>query len=253
MDRIKYLIILFLLISPTTIYSALEFDGSNDQATISSNASFDTRPFTMAFWIKFISGPSGTGEEVIARMDGDGTDGFHIWISNSSGNVIFEIKNTAAFEFLVFGDIGGTISTGTWYHFAARIYDNGSTAYVYLDGVEAASSNVDETWSFNSQDIEIGDSSCCSNDPSNIVIDDFVWYDADIGASGVEALYSHTKRKYLDVSPGDLVTCHPLDDYADGTAIDTSSFTDICGSHSITGSGSGTGGTARAGEVLSYP
>jgi pectate lyase len=109
--------------------TALEFDGSNDYATLSPCPSYDG-DFSLSTWIKFSKKPSSEGFGIIT-------------VSPSSGNVRmrFAIGTDGKLRYGLYSGswtektgIGDDLSDGEWHHVAVT-FDRDGYAKAYVDGV----------------------------------------------------------------------------------------------------------------------
>ena len=252
---LKSCVVILLLISKP-VYSWVDCELNNSQwLSAADSASLDIDGNTMSFsvWVK----PDGTQSTqptgiIIEKMPSTddtayrllflaGTyDDFRFRINTSDGSVNCDTT-------------GVTFSASTWHHVAGR-YD-GADMFVYFDGVLETTCSQTGNISTNNNDFYV----CTESDEDGPYwdggVNDLAIWNTDIGAVAVLGLFnSKGKRMFLQSDSSGQVACWALDDLPDGTAVDTSTFADICGNGNIlTGSGVGAGGTAKAEEVLTYP
>ncbi|MBJ6798789.1 OmpL47-type beta-barrel domain-containing protein [Geomonas propionica] len=121
------------------------FDGIDDYVTIPHSDTLNPLGSqTIAFWVYFNSLPNAY-KDIIQKGIGSGKTQYYIR-TNSAGGLDFWLRGTArdyAFTpsttpFTSYASLG--ITAASWHHVAFVVNDNTRTAYVYVDGVQRASS-----------------------------------------------------------------------------------------------------------------
>jgi hypothetical protein len=115
---------------------ALDFDGSDDYATVTDSAVLRLDRMTVAFWLRK-DGEPALRTRLIGKGDSGGTQSdrnYGVWEEDGAGkhiNFKFQTQSGA------WADFNSTVEldVGRWYHVACS-YD-GSTAAVYIDGLLA--------------------------------------------------------------------------------------------------------------------
>ena len=113
---------------------AISLDGSV-YIDLPSSADFTTTSFTIAFWIRRASFPSGF--DAIFEHDRFGTNWYGVFASGTAGQLNVRSKGLGGTD-----DLTTSVSwtTGTWYHIIFT-YD-GTTGTVFRDGVSILSSTM---------------------------------------------------------------------------------------------------------------
>jgi len=177
--------------------ASLEFDGTDDYTTISSNSKLNLDNFTVAFWMN-ANNASGTStiEQTINKAASNSTASNYVFSwshTNTSFQKSFAFFGSSGWET---AQISSTMNTGIWYHVTGT-YD-GTNLKVYLNGnledTEAAPSP--ETGNYN---LFIG-SGHSSNSPYAYFsgqIDDVRIYNYALSANQVKKLYNNASSIYF--------------------------------------------------------
>lgn len=113
-----------------------KFDGNGDYLSIpdSDDFYFGTGAFTIDFWVKFNSFPTGTTQYVYCQWLNNGSY-FVIYLGNEAGcgyqNLVVAVNDNSDLQILLNKKI--SFSTGAWYHFA--VVRSGNTFYGFQNGV----------------------------------------------------------------------------------------------------------------------
>jgi hypothetical protein len=122
--------------------SNLDFDGEDDNVTLSDNFDFNGGPFTLEVWVKpdsqTNSGGSNDAIQTIfsKRDETDMTTGYDLRIQNNYVTFNWNNGNTLSSS-------PYTIGTDRWYHIAVTF--SGGTYTLYVDGLEIANSGGGDT------------------------------------------------------------------------------------------------------------
>ncbi|MBU2650649.1 MAG: T9SS type A sorting domain-containing protein [Bacteroidetes bacterium] len=111
----------------------LDFNGSSHYGTIPANASLQNSNFTVEFWMQ-MDGTTSTFNGIIDNGRDVSSNWFFLTIANSLA-IIFGIGNGSGIAEIWLG-----VNDNNWHHIAG-VY-NGTTAYLYFDGVLSGSTNV---------------------------------------------------------------------------------------------------------------
>jgi hypothetical protein len=145
---------------------SLAFDGTGDYlvAPVISNDlfNFGTGNFTVEMWF-YANSLSATDYAALCGCNNT------LASSNEWGAYV---RSNGIFFYGSSGTLtgGGTISTGTWHHYAA--VRNGNTLNVYLNGVSQASATVTGSYTNSSVGFRVGDDPYSGNPSFNGYIDD---------------------------------------------------------------------------------
>jgi hypothetical protein len=144
---------------------AMSFDGTGDYllAPTSSNDlfNFGTGNFTVECWF-YANSLSATNYAGLCGCHNGGANEWSVYV-RSNGVFLYGANTTLTG--------GGTISTGTWYHFAA--VRNGNTTTMYLDGVSVDSDDVTgDSYTTSALGFRVGDDPAAINPAFNGYIDD---------------------------------------------------------------------------------
>ena len=149
-----YKLLLFILCSFFTInnlftQNTLDFDGSNDEVTITSSIDIANKSFTVEFW---------------AKRDGSGSEDYVFSHGSSTGsNFLLHIgfRSNNQFTFAFFGNdlnVSG-YADNVWHHWAC-VYDktisSGDNRFIYRNGVLISSNRTSSDY-FGTGAAEIGD------------------------------------------------------------------------------------------------
>ncbi len=130
--------------------NALDFDGTNDHATLGAAAAYNSNTFTVETWLRrdgagvaaqTTSGAGGvTAIPLVTKgRSGTGTINWFLGIDSTTGRLAADFESGS--DDSNHGITGTTaLANGTWYH-AAVTYD-GTTFRLYLNGVQEASAAV---------------------------------------------------------------------------------------------------------------
>lgn len=169
------------------------FDGVDDSIQVPSNANYDSNEFTISCWIKS-DGNWGTDggsvpndASIISRLDAGGSTNGCVLLHLTPGTVYFYAKNGVAAVLDVVGV--SNVADEQWHHILVRgSRTSGEVVEMYIDGVFEANGTNTATWTFNSQDLIIGDSDDTFWEEWSGFIDDVRWYNRQLSNSEVEVL-----------------------------------------------------------------
>ncbi len=175
------------------IGQGIQFNGTDDWVDITSGTVFDAGTQTWALWYKTdgVWGTDGTSAEDVAILIGrhdavNSRNGVYI-ILHPEGLLNVSNKPNSGFSSNL---DAGTTTLKEWHHVAYVFRQgNGENNEVYVDGVVATSSVNSAAWSFNNQDIMIGDSADSWWEEYGGQIDDVRIYDRALSAAEVKRLY----------------------------------------------------------------
>src|SRR3989344_5639548 len=160
------------------------FDGTNDRVNLGNNTSlnFTTENFTIAFWIKPVV--LTTGANVFNRGVIN-TGGYEIMVMNT-GMIHLHTNQSGASQTTAAPD--GTLVNNIWSHIV--VVRNGSTGYIYKDGVDVTSSQptiINPATS--TSNASIGSRATATNF-INAVIDEVRVYNRALSQSEITELYN---------------------------------------------------------------
>jgi hypothetical protein len=134
------------------------FTGSNYMKT-GDHADFDfaaNSSFSVECWVKVSSLTEEWSQVFVGKKDAQATGAYwYLGISNSNGNVIWEVQNSIGVYKSIMSPTA--LSLDTWHHIVGVRDEATNSNYLYIDGVLAASTIYDYAGSFNSDgDLMIG-------------------------------------------------------------------------------------------------
>jgi hypothetical protein len=153
---------------------ALGFDGVDDKVDTGDWDSFGTTPFTVSAWVK------GVGSSPSLGIIGS--------ISVTTGWALEAHNGTARWYVNASTVSGASINNGTWHHVVG--VRDGSTIYLYVDGVLAGSTTASQVGNStdDSSSVYIGSWGSSGFEYAGS-IDDVRVYDRALSASEIEQLY----------------------------------------------------------------
>ena len=198
------------VLTTAKVNRALMFNGTGDYATIAYNSALNPNYISVSVWVKFnVVGLDyemifvGGGSDTYELRIGPGT--YVEWICYDSGG--YKV-----------GGSDSTISAGVWYHIVG-IY-NGSTCFIYLNGVAQTTTAVSGAMVTSSNDNYIGARNLAAY-PLNGIVDDIRIYNVAISQTVVDAIYnSGAGTESEDGSLGtNLVAHYKMNDNAASTTV----------------------------------
>jgi len=258
-----------ILLLSSTAHAAIDFDASDDFLDCGSPAAFDFNDGSIIFlsaWINIDSNAGGGNDAHMILRKSDFPDS---WLLDIVGDTTND-KNFI--EFCVDSgspactndtELDAPISIGIWYHVAGS-YD-GSNRKVYVDGIEREADG--DSGAIDDQPDE---NLCIGVDGSNTAgncgttrhfdgkIEEIFIGDEIPSANELLNLASGVRKMPLQAgfTPSSVRGYWPLDDFADGTALDTLTMADnsLNGNGCVGDHGAGASGlTAFASQRLTYP
>jgi hypothetical protein len=165
---------------------ALSFSGSGQYVKVPSNSSLNaSTSVTVSGWFK----STNTGWNAIVARITPGPPYPGYWLTTEGTDKLCFIVGSTGFTFYNVCQSSSPYNDGNW-HLAVGVFD-GTTQYVYLDGVEVASGtaasgkNISNTTS----DLWIGNDA--TTDPMHGSIDDVRMYNRALTATDVAELYAY--------------------------------------------------------------
>ena len=135
--------------------NAVDFDGSNDNMTVSSTSdfAFGTGGFTISFWIKpdGTNNSSGFGVNILDMRSAVDEATPSLWMSSVGSNSILKYYANGAYKAQT---STVTISSGTWYH--VMVANDGSTTRIYLNGNSTPVASGTDTISYVAAGLTLG-------------------------------------------------------------------------------------------------
>lgn len=183
--------------SKANLGGALDFDGTNDLVRVPGSASLTPSVLSLSLWIK-------------PKVQFNSTSGdIQIAIKSSNFEFIYNVCAVGAFTFSVSNTCSGgagaqyfsNLEANTWYFFTGTF--DGSTARLYLDGNEVASSPdsfIPDTGGFC-----IG-ASCIPSRFANAVIDEVRIYNRALTPLEIRYLYNNGSIQLQDTTTGNTKT-----------------------------------------------
>ena len=170
------------------------FDGTNDQITISNESSFDFTNAEFALECWFRCDRSTGSSQILINKARYGANGRSFELYLESGLTIrWGGFNGSAWTYV----FGPTITVDQWYHLIVTSDGNGN-AYMYYNGSQVASSNSFNTTLANTADpVDIG-AQGASGAPFDGQMGDVRIYNRYLTPSEVGINYQETKHKFLD-------------------------------------------------------
>ena len=188
-----------------------DFDGDNDYVEVGDDSSLDiTGTLTISCWVK--RGELGVKHRLIAKtIDSAPYDGFQLAIGTDN-KVDFNATINSAWDHQ---ESASTIDADSWHHIAG-VYD-GSDMYIYIDGVEDATSSATGSIATNNNALRIGRGAGTATDYLDGQIADVRVYDTGLSAANIQVLASKINvDTALGAGTGDLQMHIPIA----GTTID---------------------------------
>ena len=135
--------------------NAVDFDGSNDNMTVSSTSdfAFGTGGFTISFWMKpdGTNNSSGFGVNILDMRSSITQAKPSLWMSSVGSNSILKYYANGAYKAQT---STVTISSGTWYH--VMVANDGSTTRIYLNGNSTPVASGTDTTSYVAAGLRLG-------------------------------------------------------------------------------------------------
>lgn len=264
MKRLKFLL-LFMLI-PSLCFGAVDLNGDADYILASDGASFDLiDDFSFSVWVNFGATVPSSGESyILSKTDfGEGKRVYHMTWEGGNGRWAMatgDVSGTSTGTYYVFSD---TPATNTW-HNLVYTYDtnrgNNNRWKFFINGVEKTLSSLSEPVSAivnEDTPFMIGTSRSGGSFANQFAgkINEIYVFSKVISLTEKDTLaFSKVKRVGLQISS--LNAYFPLDDFADGTVLNT----DVGGYKDLSGNGNNGQGTDAdndsfniAETVLTYP
>jgi hypothetical protein len=170
---------------PGKVGQALRFDGTDDYITVPDSASLDIgTAATFSVWVRPTTITFGSGAAKIFRKWQSGVEDKQLSLS-SGGNICFYLHDTFGGSCLT---ASSQVTANAWNHIVGR-YD-GSTAKIYVNGVEVASKAASGDVSDGTGAFEIGYD---PNGPTGYFpgqIDESRIYNRALSAAEITALYN---------------------------------------------------------------
>lgn len=250
---IGFIFIILLLAFPVS--ATVEFNGTDNYINCGSDSSIDNMsPWTVAAWINPDNVGEGTTGRIIDKRAADNSGYQNFYVSSSDSNGLGFSRDTTSGE--MYAKSGG-LSFDAYQH-AAVTWDGGFDAsedvIFYIDGdVEAHTADQDGGGSVDSNadgNLYIGNRAANDRTFDGELSELYMW-DVVLTPAEIKILAdSKVKGIGLQIQPDHLIAYWPLDDEPDGESTDGDTFRD---SSSNTNTGTASGGTAKAEEVLSHP
>lgn len=239
--------LLFSFFIPSFLFGSVTFDGTDDYLDCSSDLPLDKSAMTVTAWVNptvdlepfpratiFSHYADAVGVNLEMYLD----DGALFGSSIILVCYVLDSGGIAQTSYMDYGDASG------WKNVACVW--NGSELTPYVDTVEGTPTPISDAPDTNPGTLTMG----AQFGPLYLFygdITDVNYYIRSLSLSEIETLYYSRMRG--DVVPTDSRYGHwPLDDLADGTVVNTSTFLNraVPGSNNCSGSGSGAGGKAYA-------
>lgn len=199
--------------------NAVDFDGSNDNMTVSSTSdfAFGTGGFTISFWIKpdGTNNSSGFGVNILDMRSAISQAKPSLWMSSVGSNSILKYYANGAYRAET---STVTISSGTWYH--VMVANDGSTTRIYLNGNSTPVASGTDTISYVAAGLTLG-SYHANNYYYQGLIDELGIWNSD-KSSSLSTIYSGGTPETLPTS--DLVAWWRM---GDGTGDSGSTINDM--------------------------
>lgn len=173
----------------TGIYGdALQFNGTNSSVTSAGASLNGTGNFTVGAWIKTTASAAG----VIIQQRGSSNGQYQLSMT-ATGRINFWLRSSAnSYQFNLTSPQAQAINNGQWHYIAA--VRNGTTGYLYIDAVLAASGSSSGTLrSLSSANgVSVGGDTVAKSTYFNGTIDNVQIYAYAIGASGIASMATST-------------------------------------------------------------
>ncbi len=133
----KKLLLALLFLTTTTVFAqqgaALDFDGTNDYATIANNSSFNVNQFTIETWLKW----DASSTVVVPFVCSKGYENMEIHLNKTNKSIRF-IPTAGVF----IDTDANTLPENTWFHVACVYNPTTSLAKIYINGVDLNTTNA---------------------------------------------------------------------------------------------------------------
>ena len=243
-------IFLLLLLICSTGFCSVDFNGDADYINVGQDTSFNLQTLTISAWIKIPTSPNGSNPI----------------LTHGNGNWVLRTESTPVMQFLdshqsLIGTSDTTITKNVWVHCLVTTSENGASDEFnfYLNGDADGSGiyNRDLTSGGTQDALIMADYGASLDEWGNSAISDVALWNVVLTTQEIAILgKSRVKGMPLQIQPDKLVGYWPLDDFSDGTALNT----DAGGYKDRSGNGNDGQGvdadndsTNIAEEVLSYP
>ncbi len=240
-----------LLLLTTVCWGAVDFNGDGDYIDIGDQAVHNSNNISIMAWFN-ADVWTGSTRTIVGKFDSDQDDkGYTLFWQALNNSIEFDIGIGSGFIRAFWENF---TSIDTWHHIVGT-YD-GTTLRLYIDGTEKDTTGYSGAITTETESLRIGANSGTANRFFNGKLSEVsIWSEA-LTAGEVFLLYnSKVKGMPLQIQPANLVGYWPLDDFSDGTVLDTS----VDGYKDRSGNGNdGTGvdadgdSTNVAEQVLSY-
>lgn len=252
----KWIILLVLIFSPLVCWAGVDLDGTNGYIDINgAAASFELSSLTVSLWVNLDA--DNIRYDAISKHGGTsvaGTrSGWSFFRDNVDETFYWSCAENSNWHSLQ--SATAVTAAGGEYHLVG-VFADADYQRFYINGVEdAADEAVTHSIAYTvSLDPIIGANSDTAYYFFNGTINEVAIWNTPLTASEVSLLYnSKIKGMPYQIQPTNLVGYWPLDDFPNGTNINTQTFKDRAGTNDGTGSDAG-GESVTVGEsVLSYP
>jgi len=228
---LKSLVVILLLIS-SPCFGGVDLNGDADYIVIDDSASMDlSGVFSVSLWVNFDSVAATSW--LIGKTDfGQNKRTWHFYFEPSGTDAIeFGISPDGSSTGIIFYEWQQTPSTDTWINYVVTYNkNNGATerAKLYKDGVlQSTTVNVEGNPDVYDSDIPVAIGAGRSNGTYNSFLNGeikevYIWDGVELSQTEATLLSdSKVKRIGHQIQPSSLVLYSSLDDFADGTDLNT--------------------------------
>lgn len=248
-----FCIIILLLISPACSWAGIALSGDADYIDFGSDSSLSPAAITISIWLN-PSDLTNSYSAVVSRIDDPANDGFYQILLKSNGTIAMYVKGNSVIAY----DGAGvhTLSIGTWYNIILT-YDSSAGLAGYVNGVSDGTDAADGNLLVRTAILAVGNDFNTGGRLLTGKVSEVAIWGTVISASDIELLSkSKVKGMPYQISPSNLLLYAPLDDFSDGTALNTDAggYVDRSGNgNDGQGVDADNDSTNIAEEVLSYP